>query len=54
MQRKANAIYSQLTPQLRRYVDLAKERGASSWLSVIPLSEQGFHLNKGECSGVEL
>ena len=35
-------------PQLKRCVDLAKERGASSWLSVLPLSEQGFHLHKGE------
>ena len=40
---QANVIYSQLTPQLKRCVDLAKERGASSWLSVLPLSEQGFH-----------
>ena len=46
---QANVIYSQLTPQLKRCVDLAKERGASSWrLFVLPLSEQGFHLHKGE------
>ena len=45
---QAEAIYSQPTPQLKRSVDLAKERGASSWLSVLPLSDQGFHLNKGE------
>ena len=44
----ANIIYSQLTPQLKSCVDLAKERGASSWLSVLPLSEQGLHLHKGE------
>ena len=25
-----------------------REGGASSWLSVLPLSNQGFHLNKGE------
>ena len=42
---QANVIYSQLTPQLKRCVDLAKERGASS---VLPLAEQGFHLHKGE------
>lgn len=29
-------------------MDLARERGASSWLSVLPLSDQGFHLHKGE------
>ena len=42
---EANIIYSQLTPQMKRQVDLAKERGASSWLSVLPLSDQGFHLH---------
>ena len=42
---QANAIYSQLSPQQKRCVDLAKELGASSWLSVLPLSNQGFHLN---------
>ena len=45
---QAKVIYSQLSPQMNRHVDLAKERGASSWLSVLPLSEQGFHLHKGE------
>ena len=45
---QANVIYSQLTLQLKCCVDLAKECGASSWLSVLPLSEQGFHLHKGE------
>ena len=45
---EANIIYSQLTPQMKRQIDLAKERGASSWLSVLPLSDQGFHLHKGE------
>ena len=39
-------FYSQLAPQQKHSVDLAKECGASSWLSVLPLSEQGFHLNK--------
>ena len=34
---QANVIYSQLTPQLKRCVELVKERGASSWLSVASL-----------------
>ena len=34
--------------QHSEHVDLAKERGASSWFSVLSLSEQGFHLHKGE------
>ena len=29
-------------------VDLTKECGSSSWLSVLPLLEQGFHLHKRE------
>ena len=40
---RANVIYSQLTPDMKRCVDLSKERGCSSWLSVLPLSEQLFH-----------
>ncbi len=34
---RAKAIYSQLMPQLKRCVDLAKERGASSWLAALCL-----------------
>ena len=45
---QANVIYSQLMPQLKHCVELAKERGASSWLSVLPLAEQGFQLHKGQ------
>ena len=33
---------------MKRCVDLTKEHGSSSWLSVLPLSEQGFYLHKGE------
>ena len=33
---------------MKRQVELAKERGALSWLSVLPLSDQGFLLHKGE------
>lgn len=29
-------------------VEQAKEKGASSWLSTLPLEDQGFTLNKGE------
>ena len=42
---RGNVIYSQLTPEMKRCVDLTKERGSSSWLSLLPLSEQGFHLH---------
>ena len=36
---RANVIYSQQTPEMKHCVDLTKERGSSSWLSVLPLSE---------------
>ena len=29
-------------------MELASEKGASGWLSVLPLADQGFTLNKGE------
>ena len=44
---QAESIYNQLSSQLKRCVDLAKERGASSWLSVLPLDDHGFSLHKG-------
>ncbi len=47
-EQKADTIHNQLPLQLKRQIDLAKERGSSSWLSVLPLSDQGFHLHKGE------
>ena len=42
----ADSIKHLLSPQLQRQVDLAKEKGASSWLSVLPLDDHGFHLHK--------
>lgn len=43
----AEAVYDLLSPQFKRCVDLAKEKGASSWLSVLPLDDHGFSLHKG-------
>ena len=45
---QASNVYDQLTPELKRCVDLAKEKGSSSWLAVLPLEEHGFYLHKGE------
>ena len=45
---QAKNTYAQLSPQLRRCIDLAAERGSSSWLTALPLTEHGFHLHKGE------
>ena len=36
-----------ISPQLKHLVHLAKEKGASSWLSVLPLDNHGFSLHKG-------
>ena len=45
---KAENIENGLQPMTRRAVVQAKEKGASSWLSVIQLEEHVFILNKGE------
>ena len=42
---------SELTPllpaNLHRIISLSSEKGASSWLSVLPIEERGFALHKG-------
>ena len=40
----AARIQSELNAPLKRSVDLAKEKGASSWLTALPLENQGFAL----------
>ena len=45
---QAKDIHAQLTPQLKRCVNLAVERGSSSRLTALPLSDHGFFLHKGE------
>ena len=45
---KAENIEKDLSPENIRAISEAKEKGASSWLNVIPLQEYGFVLNKGE------
>ena len=44
---QAGTVYDHLSPQQKRLVDLAKEKGTSSWLSVLPLDDHGFSLHKG-------
>ena len=36
----------QLTTRLQMAVGLAQEKGASSWLTALPVQEQGFSLHK--------
>ena len=34
------------SPDLQRAIELASEKGASAWLTALPLDELGFHLHK--------
>ena len=45
---RARNIVSHLNPQQQRLMELAMEKGSSSWLTVLPLKEHGFHFHKGE------
>ena len=44
---RLNDIRNSLTLKTQRAVELASEKGASNWLTVIPINETGFTLNKG-------
>ena len=33
---------------MKQCVELASEKGASNWLSVLPVEEHGFHLSRGD------
>ena len=45
---RADAVEQSLPADTKRAYKQAQEKGASSWLSALPLEEQGFVLNKGE------
>ena len=52
MRRRANAvkatlIRSNLSGSLQRAMDLSNEKGASNWLTALPIQEFGFSLHKG-------
>ena len=44
----AKDVYSRLSSTSQRAMDLNSETDSSSWLTVLPLQDQGFHLNKQE------
>ena len=46
--RKSTIMEGKLPELTLRSVKQAKEKGASSWLSVLPLKDQGFSLHKGK------
>ena len=41
-----SALYSQLPTKLQYAVELASEKGASTWLTARPLAEHGFAISK--------
>ena len=43
-----NKLKSDASPSLRRTIELAGEKEASSWLTVLPIQNHGFHLPKCE------
>ena len=43
----ANSLRDELTPTLQKAIDLARERGSSSWLTSLPLKEHDFVFHKG-------
>ena len=43
----ASALWGTVSTSLQRAMDLAQEKGASSWLTSLPLEEFGFSLHKG-------
>ena len=43
----ANSVKSKLDDNIRRTVTLASEKGASSWLTALPIEQHGFALHKG-------
>ena len=45
---KLEVLKRQLAPQTKRCVEIACEKGASNWLSVLPLKRQGFTLNRSQ------
>ena len=45
---KAEELRDLLSDPLRRAVDLAKEKGSSTWLTALPLAEHGLPSTKGD------
>ena len=43
----ADETHERLSPQLSRHIVLVKNKGALSWMSVLPLVDHGLSLNTG-------
>ena len=47
LKQAASDLSSSLSPTLQRAMSLAQEKGASNWLTTLPIAEFGFALHKG-------
>lgn len=45
--KRSDEVYHCLPRDSQRLIDFAQEKGASSWLSALPIAEHGFALHKG-------
>ena len=43
---RAKGIYANASNNIQRSMDLASEKGSSTWLTVLPIKENGFNLSK--------
>ena len=44
--KSSESVRSRLSPQQQRLFDIANEKGVSSWLNCLPISDHGFNLHK--------
>ena len=47
-EQEMESVKKELSPQTKRCVEIACEKGASNWLAVLPLKKQGFLLNRSQ------
>ena len=45
---RVESVVENASPKMKRMIELASEKGAPSWLTVVPMSEMDFTLNKRE------
>ena len=45
---RVESVVENASPKMKRMIELASEKGASSWLTVTPISDMDFTLNKRE------
>ena len=46
IEEEANVLWRRLPRKMKKAMELASEKGASAWLTTLPLAEEGFNLHK--------